>query len=60
MKIIFWCGAKCLGLAQNVYQFLDGHKTFLNPKRTRHKGSTEQWKLIDDYMKINQKIAYLN
>ena len=28
MEIIFWCGTKCLGLAQNVYKFLVRPKKF--------------------------------
>ncbi len=28
IEIIFWCGTKCFVLAQNVYNFLDWHKTF--------------------------------
>jgi hypothetical protein len=28
MKIIFWRGTKCLGLAQNVYKFYDRLKKF--------------------------------
>ena len=56
MEIIFWCGIKCLGLEQNIYQFLVSPKKF----RTSQKVAIKIIPQIDlEIVHKIKKIAFL-